>query len=259
MACRRRASPSEPRRRSAAASAPYGRASPRFRPPSSRRWRTVRPAARRTSPARSGTGVAYSIGIRSPSPAASAAASPCHPRPALPSAAAAPGRGAWAGGKRGIADQADADVVARQQAHHQAHAGPRIAEIEVLAWLRRSRPRRGPARPSRLRIFWAVQPSAVTALAVCRTSSPSSRPVICVRPVAMAPSIRARCEMDLSPGTRAVPLSARAFSACNGAALEIWDKAGNPGCVAPETGLERVAWSAASKPRQIGAAGRNCF
>ena len=50
-----------------------------------------------------------------------------------------------------------------------------------------------------------LAPSARIDLAVLRTSSPSSRPEIEVSPTARAPKIRARCEIDLSPGTRALP------------------------------------------------------
>src|ERR1700682_2953095 len=45
------------------------------------------------------------------------------------------------------------------------------------------------------------------ALAVLRTSSPSSSPEIRVSPTVSAPKISARCEIDLSPGTRTRPLS----------------------------------------------------
>ena len=37
-----------------------------------------------------------------------------------------------------------------------------------------------------------------------------------VRPVASAPNIKARCEIDLSPGTRARPDNARALPADSG-------------------------------------------
>ena len=49
-------------------------------------------------------------------------------------------------------------------------------------------------------------PSARTALPVLSTSSPSSKPLIRVSPTASAPRISARCEIDLSPGTRTRPL-----------------------------------------------------
>ncbi len=50
-------------------------------------------------------------------------------------------------------------------------------------------------------VFRIGHPSACSALAVFSTSSASSSPVMVVRRVAIAPNIRARCEMDLSPGT----------------------------------------------------------
>src|SRR5262249_30335053 len=48
-------------------------------------------------------------------------------------------------------------------------------------------------------------PNACIDLAVLRTSSPSNRPEIDVSPTERAPRIKARCEIDLSPGTRALP------------------------------------------------------
>src|SRR6516165_8187191 len=59
-------------------------------------------------------------------------------------------------------------------------------------------------------------PKASRALAVLRTSSPSSKPVMCVRPVARAPSMSARCDIDLSPGTRTRPDNARDLIAHSG-------------------------------------------
>ena len=53
-----------------------------------------------------------------------------------------------------------------------------------------------------------VAPKASTARAVARMSSPSSRPSMSVTPFAMAPRIRARWEIDLSPGARTRPDSA---------------------------------------------------
>ena len=49
-------------------------------------------------------------------------------------------------------------------------------------------------------------PKARMALAVSRTSWPSSSPVTFVSPTDSAPRISARCEIDLSPGTSATPL-----------------------------------------------------
>src|SRR5450631_832537 len=48
-------------------------------------------------------------------------------------------------------------------------------------------------------------PSARMAAAVCSTSSPSKRPATVLSPTVNAPRIRARCEIDLSPGTRVRP------------------------------------------------------
>ena len=56
-------------------------------------------------------------------------------------------------------------------------------------------------------------PSWRQACAVRSTSSPSSRPSIFVSPMERRPRIRARCEIDLSPGTRTRPSSAPAPSA----------------------------------------------
>ena len=50
-------------------------------------------------------------------------------------------------------------------------------------------------------------PKARQAAPVCRTSSPSSRPSISVRPTLKSPRMKARCEMDLSPGGLKRPLS----------------------------------------------------
>ena len=90
--------------------------------------------------------------------------------------------------------------------HHQPHAGAGVAEVERRRRARPGRRRRGPAPPSaRPTLLHRAARAPRSALAVLSTSSPSSRPVMRVRPVASAPSISARCEIDLSPGTRTRP------------------------------------------------------
>ncbi len=56
--------------------------------------------------------------------------------------------------------------------------------------------------------FDTSAPNWRMASAVASTSSPSNRPVMRLVPVAMADRIRARCDIDLSPGTRKCPFSA---------------------------------------------------
>src|SRR3954465_1934540 len=77
-------------------------------------------------------------------------------------------------------------------------------------------------------IFQRPGPSAVSsaprprrAPAVEWTSPDSSRPVMRVSPSARAPRISARWEMDLSPGTWAVPLRGPARRAASGAGLAL--------------------------------------
>src|SRR5262249_51628320 len=59
-------------------------------------------------------------------------------------------------------------------------------------------------------------PSARSASAVRKTSSPSSRPEMRVSPTVSAAKISARCEIDLSPGTRRRPFSGRLLRALSG-------------------------------------------
>ena len=75
--------------------------------------------------------------------------------------------------------------------------------------------------PSR---FSTSAPSACRARAVHKMSSDSSSPEISVRPSASAPRIKARCEMDLSPGTWTVPCNAPALREVSGFGLDgSWD------------------------------------
>ena len=109
--------------------------------------------------------------------------------------------------QRGIAGEHGGDRRGRHRAHHQPRAGAGIAEIERR---RRARPA-ADARPLTRQSPGAVagqrrRRSARIASAVLSTSSASSRPEMRVSPTASAPRIRARWEIDLSPGTAAVPL-----------------------------------------------------
>ena len=89
----------------------------------------------------------------------------------------------------------------------QPRAGAGIAEVEHVGGLGEAadaaalRRASVPSPVARRR----SAPSARIAAAVRSTSSPSSSPSIAVSPTASAPSISARCEIDLSPGTRATP------------------------------------------------------
>src|SRR6185295_1083407 len=69
-----------------------------------------------------------------------------------------------------------------------------------------------------------LAPSACMDLAVLRTSSPSSRPEILVSPTESAPRMRARCEIDLSPGTRTFPVSGPLERDFSGVGVAEWAK-----------------------------------
>ena len=66
--------------------------------------------------------------------------------------------------------------------------------------------------------FSITAPIAFIASPVRMTSSPSSRPVMRVSPEARPPNMKERCEIDLSPGTRTLPLSAEPLAAVAGRA-----------------------------------------
>ena len=83
---------------------------------------------------------------------------------------------------------------------------PELAQSISPASCRRPRPpSMTTVSPPRL----TVAPSAATAAAVRITSSPSDSPRTVLVPWANAPMSRARCEIDLSPGVRTEPVSAR--------------------------------------------------
>ena len=62
-------------------------------------------------------------------------------------------------------------------------------------------------------LLWFINsaPNASIARPVSMTSSPSSNPWIMVSPTDKAPSIKDRCDMDLSPGTSACPINGPDF------------------------------------------------
>src|SRR6185312_4740097 len=71
-------------------------------------------------------------------------------------------------------------------------------------------------------------PSARMDLAVLRTSSPSRRPEIRVSPTESAPRMRARCEIDLSPGTRTFPDRGPLARDSSGVGVAEWVKIAGP-------------------------------
>ena len=88
-----------------------------------------------------------------------------------------------------------------------------------------SAPRPGPRirqRPGPSRSIAA--PRASQALPVLSTSSPSRRPSTRVSPQVRRPKMKARWEIDLSPGGRKRPLSACPRTARKGLASAGWDK-----------------------------------
>ena len=98
------------------------------------------------------------------------------------------------------------DRMARDQAHQQPRRSAAIAHVErrfAAGAGRRCRRRR---RSSCRRRARSATPIARSAAAVDSTSLPSQRPSIRLRPTAIAASISARWEIDLSPGTVATSL-----------------------------------------------------
>ena len=106
-------------------------------------------------------------------------------------------------GERGVADEGGLHVVGADEAHGEPRAGAGIAEIErCLGLQQRSRCRcRGSPIPRRASRCGRPSPSWPSPVRI--TSSPSSRPVMRVSPDASPPNMKERCEIDLSPGTRA--------------------------------------------------------
>ncbi len=99
------------------------------------------------------------------------------------------------------------------EAHGEAHAGAGIAEIEGLVGRLQAGNAHALDMPdARRRRAMSLAPRAVMALAVLTTSSASRRPLMRVSPMAMAPSMRARCDMDLSPGTLIRPFKTGGFA-----------------------------------------------
>ena len=95
-----------------------------------------------------------------------------------------------------------------EEAQQQARAGAGIAEIERPVGLAEAADAHAldPPPAARVTLDGDAERGAAPA-AVASTSAPSSRPLMRLSPTAMAASISARCEIDLSPGTVVDPLS----------------------------------------------------
>ena len=160
--------------------------------PRSRWWRrrACRPAIRIADLiCADGTGRRYSIGTRS-ARAAQRQRQPCR-RPSSTSSAHLLQRIEHAAHRparqRGVAHQAHASCRGRRSGPSSAACRCRSCRNRGRRRAARARRRRGPAPPRCRPSLRIGQPSACSALAVLSTSSPSSRPVMRVRPVASAP------------------------------------------------------------------------
>ena len=109
--------------------------------------------------------------------------------------------------QRRVAEQLGLERAAREQAHEQPDRRARVAAVE------RARP--PPCRPAKPTPWTRASspasvistPSARSAAAVDRLSPPRPSPRASTAPSASAPNSSARCEIDLSPGTRQCPRS----------------------------------------------------
>ena len=126
--------------------------------------------------------------------------------------------------QRRIARHLNRDRMAGDDAHHQPRAGAGIAEIERALRLAKTARSAAFDLPDVPDLCRRQLPARTTARAVLMTSSASSRPRMRVVPVASAPKISARCEIDLSPGTRSRPRSGGARIADIGFAFEAFKK-----------------------------------
>ena len=108
--------------------------------------------------------------------------------------------------QRLIADQRGVERLRREQPHEEPHRRAGVAHVERRGGGREAR--RAPRRCTRTLLGSGRSmrtPSACSARSVARQSSPARKPVISVSPSAMPPSISARWEIDLSPGTVSSP------------------------------------------------------
>ena len=102
-------------------------------------------------------------------------------------------------------------------AHHQAHAGAGVAEVEVAVGLGEAADAAAQHLPRVAPTLRTGRPCAPTRLGGVEHVLALEQAARCaVRPVASAPSISARWEIDLSPGTRTRPDSARDLPAESG-------------------------------------------